>query len=145
MVSEENVTLIRSALPGPEIDLVAAFADSDLTDQLGPLLHPEFTSVLHMPGGESTTSRGLEGFRRGWLDWLTPWASYRIEIEEIIDVGDGERVVTVVCDYARREPGAPEVPLKTATLWTVRDGLIACVEFYPGGRAEALKAVGLAE
>jgi hypothetical protein len=27
----------------------------------------------------------------------------------------------------------------------VCDGLIACAEFYPGGRAEALEAVGLAE
>jgi ketosteroid isomerase-like protein len=61
----------------------------------------------------------------------------------MIDLGD--RVVSVICDYGRREQGAHEVALKSAAVWTVRDGLIVRVEFYTGGRAEALKAVGLGE
>jgi hypothetical protein len=68
-------------------------------------------------------------------------AGYRTEIEEMIDLGD--RVVSVICDYGRREPGAPEVALKSAVVWTVRDGRIVRAEFYPGGRAEALEAAGL--
>ena len=70
-------------------------------------------------------------------------ASYRTETEEMIDLGD--RVVTVICDYARCEPDAPEVALKSAAVWTVREGRIVRVEFYTGGRAEALEAVRLAE
>jgi ketosteroid isomerase-like protein len=53
--------------------------------------------------------------------------------------------VAVICDYARREPDAPEVALKSAVVWSVRDGRIVRAEFYTGGRAEALEAVGLAE
>jgi ketosteroid isomerase-like protein len=92
---------------------------------------------------EADVARGLHGLRAGWLDWLAPWASYRAEIEELIDLGD--RVVSVLCDYARREPDAPEVALKSAAVWTVRDGRIVRAEFYTGGRDEALKAAGLTE
>jgi hypothetical protein len=52
--------------------------------------------------------------------------------------------VTMLCDYGRRELDAPEIALKSATVWTVRDGRIVRAEFYAGGRAEALQAVGLA-
>jgi hypothetical protein len=53
--------------------------------------------------------------------------------------------VAVLCDYGRREPEAPEVALKSATVWTVRDEQIVRAEFYAGGRAKALHAMGLAE
>lgn len=45
----------------------------------------------------------------------------------------GERVLAVVCDYGQREPDAPEVALNTATVWTVRDGLIVRADLYAGG------------
>jgi len=146
-MSQENVELIRSVLPGPDTDLIALFNDDsesgDLMQTIAPLLHPDFVSVKHFPGAGPDTSQGLHGLRTGWLDWLAPWASYRAEIEDVIDLGD--RVVAVLCDYARREPDAPEVALKSAAVWTVRDGRIVRAEFYTGGRDEALKAAGLAE
>lgn len=144
-MSKENVELVRSVLPGPDIDLIASFNEdsSDLMRTIRLALHPDFVSVKHFPGAEPAIARGLGGLRAGWLDWLAPWASYRAEIEEVIDLGD--RVVAVLCDYGRREPDAPEVALKSAAVWTVRDERIVRAEFYTGGRAEALKAVGLAE
>jgi ketosteroid isomerase-like protein len=83
---------------------------------------------------------GLEGFRATWLDWLAPWASYRTEIEELIDVGD--RVVVLARDYGRREQGAPEVEQKNAAVWTVRGGLVVHAGFF-ADRAEGLATVGL--
>jgi ketosteroid isomerase-like protein len=146
-MSQENVELVRSVLPGPDADLIALFNDDsasgELMQTIGRVLDPDFVSVKHFPGAEPETAQGLRGLRAGWLDWLAPWASYRTETEEVIDVGD--RVVSVLCDYARREPDAPEVALKSAAVWTVRDGRIARAEFYTGGRDEALKAIGLAE
>jgi ketosteroid isomerase-like protein len=146
-MSQENVELVRSMLPGPEVDLVALFNDDSASGELmqsfAPMLAPGFVSVAHFPGAEPVASHGLRGLRAGWLDWLAPWASYRTEIEEMIDLGD--RVVSVICDYGRREPDAPEVALKSAVVWTVRDGWIVRAEFYAGGRAEALEAAGLAE
>lgn len=139
--------MIRSVLPGPNADLVAIFNDDSASGKLmhtwAPLLDPDFVSVKHVPGAQPEIAHGLHGLRAGWLDWLAPWASYRTEIEEMIDLGD--RVVSAICDYGRREPDAQEVALKSAVVWTVRDGRIVRAEFYAGGRAEALKAAGLAE
>jgi ketosteroid isomerase-like protein len=145
-MSEENVELVCSALPRPGTDLIAMFKDNSDSGELmrmGRVLGPDFVSVKHFPGAEPDVARGLHGLRAGWLDWLAPWASYRAEIEELIDLGD--RVVSVLCDYARREPDAPEVALKSAAVWTVSEGRIVRAEFYTGGRDEALKAAGLAE
>jgi hypothetical protein len=146
-MSTENVELVRSVFPGPGVDVVELFADDAAFGQwaeaLEPLLDPGFITVVHMPGAEPATAEGLHGLRVGWLDWLAPWASYRTEIVELIDLE--ERVVLGICDYARREPNGPEVTLRTAVVWTLRGGLIARTDFYPGGRAEALASVGLAE
>jgi ketosteroid isomerase-like protein len=144
-VSQENVDLVRSLLPRPDIDMVALFNDESASGELmqTAAFDPGFVAVKHVPGSEPTIARGLHGLRAEWLDWLAPWASYRTEIEEMIDLGD--RVVAVLCDYPRREPDGPEVALKAATVWTVRDGRVVRAEFYAGGRAEALEAVGLAE
>jgi ketosteroid isomerase-like protein len=145
-MSQQNLEMIRSVLPGPDADLVAVFNDDsasgELMQTMARLLDPDFVSIKHSPGAEPEIAHGLDGLRAGWLDWLAPWASYRTEIEEMIDLED--RIVSVICDYGRREPDAQEVALKSAVVWTVRDGRIARAEFYDGGRDEALKAAGLA-
>jgi len=144
-MASESVELIRSVHPGPDTDMVALFNDDsasgELMQTIAPLLDPGFVAVIHSPGAEPETAEGLHGVRSVWLDWLAPWASYRTEIEDMIDLGD--RVVSVICDYGRREPDAPEVALKSAVIWTVRDGRIVRAEHFTGGRAEALEAIGL--
>jgi hypothetical protein len=146
-VSAENVELIRSLLPDSEMDLVAQFADdaaaSRLAGTFGHVFDPAVECAFHVfPGASPNLYSGPDGLRAGWLDWLSPWASYRTETEELIDAGDS--VVVIFRDYARREPGAPEVELRGAAVWTVRDGRIVRVEHY-ADRAEGLASVGLAE
>lgn len=145
-MSAENVELIRSLQPDPEVDIVTLFADDDaageLADALADLLDPAFACALCLPGAAPTTYSGLDGLRAIWRDWLAPWANYRTEIEDLIDVG--EHVVVLVRDYGRREPGAPEVVMMAATIWTVRDEKIVRAEFY-ADRTEALAAIGLPE
>jgi hypothetical protein len=68
-----DVESIRSVLPGPATDMVALFNDDSASGEL----------------------------MQTWAPLLDPWASYRTEIEEMMDLGD--RVVSVICDYARRE------------------------------------------
>jgi ketosteroid isomerase-like protein len=146
MSQEQNVELVRSILPRPDTDMIAFWNDDSANGTLmqawAPLLGPDFVAVKHIPGAEPDVTHGLEGLRAGWLDWLAPWASYRTEVGEIIDLGD--RVVSVICDYGRRERDTPEIALQSAVVWTVRDGRIVRAEFYAGGREEALKAAGLA-
>ena len=143
-MSRENVELVRRLQPRPDADLVALFPDQRTAggfDRLfAAFFHPDSECVLHMPGAEPVVYVGLEGWRNGWGDWLAPWVSYRSEIEELRDVG--ERVVVLVRDYARREPGTPEIGQIAAAVWTIRDAKVARAEFY-AHRSEALKAVGL--
>jgi hypothetical protein len=143
-VSQENVELVRRLQPRPDVDLVAVFHDErtagDFDRLFAAFFHPDCECVLNLPGAEPAVYVGLEGWRKGWGDWLAPWVSYRSEIEELFDVG--ERVVVLVRDYARREPGAPEIGQIAAAVWTARDAKVARAEFY-AHRSEALKAVGL--
>jgi ketosteroid isomerase-like protein len=85
---------------------------------------------------------GLEGLRALWLDWLEPWESYRVEVEDVIDAGDD--AVVLVRDFGRRAGMTVEVSVVGGAVWTVRDGRVARVAFYLN-RSEALKAVGMEE
>jgi hypothetical protein len=144
---QENVELIRSLQPRPQVDVVELFTDdaanARMADAIEPLVDPAFVSSLHIPGAQPVSYSGLDGLRKCWLDWLGPWTSYRTETEELIDLG--ERVLVFVRDYARTEPGAPEVTFLGATIWSVRDRRVDRVDFYAGGRDEALAAAGLSE
>ena len=147
-MSQENVELVRSLQPRAEVNLVELFTDdvanTRMADAVAHLLDPAFVCFIHFPGdAEPASYSGVDGLRQGWLDWLGPWTSYRTEIEELIDLG--ERVVTIFRDYAKSEPDASEVDIRGATIWTIREGRVARVDFYAGGRDEALASVGLAE
>jgi ketosteroid isomerase-like protein len=122
-MSQENVELVRKLQPSPGIDLVALFRDAGVGIQAGEW-------------------GGLAGLRAAWADWLEPWASYRAEIEDVIDAGDD--VVVLTRDYGRRPGMSAEIPIVAAAVWTVREGKIARNCFYPN-REDALRAVGLPE
>jgi ketosteroid isomerase-like protein len=145
VVSRENVELVRSLYLHPDTDVCAVFRDEAtfamLLEALGPLLTDDFESVMVFPG-ETRTYAGIEGFRKNWLDWLEPWASYRTSIDELIDAGD--RVVLLLRDRGRRADMDVEVELAGASVATIRDGKIARWEDY-ADRAEALEAAGVAK
>jgi ketosteroid isomerase-like protein len=143
-IGASNVELVRRLQPGPDVNLAAMFRDDDafrnLAEAMGSFFHPEFEGVMAVGGATQASYVGLDGLRAIWIDWLAPWATYRVEIEEIVDAG--ERVVVLVRDFGRRDESTLEVELITAAMWTVRDGKIARAEFYPD-RPSALAAAGL--
>jgi ketosteroid isomerase-like protein len=146
-MSQENVEIVRSLQPSPETDLVALFRDDEsasaLIQAVAPFFHEDCEMVAPtFVAGEGVRFVGLEGLRAGWLDWLEPWESYRVEIEDVIDAGDD--VVVLPRDYGRRAGMAVEVSVIGAAVWTVREGKVARVAFYLN-RSEALEAVGLSE
>ena len=130
--------------PDPEVDFAQVFRDDDMWAALGEArgaYHPEVESVRPgLPDGKTYT--GLDGLRDMWLEWLAPWTRYRVEAEDVIDLGD--RVLILVHAFGRLEGSQGEVENTSASLWTVRDRKIARVEFYVD-RTEALKAAGLEE
>jgi hypothetical protein len=144
-MSQENVELVRSLQPGPDVDLVALFRDATgLMEAYSPFFHEdcEILAPTVITGGQRERLVGLGSLRTLWLDWLDPWESYRTEIDDVIDAGD--EVVVLPRDYGRRAGMDVEVNVLGATVWTVRNGKVARVAFYLH-RSEALEAVGLSE
>jgi ketosteroid isomerase-like protein len=78
----------------------------------------------------------------GWRDWLTPWASYRIDAEDFIDAGD--EVVVFARIKARTARDGVLVEHSPAAVWTIREGKVAGIRFLLE-RSEALEAAGLSE
>ena len=147
-MSQEDVELVQRMLePFEAADIAAIFRDeagwAARNAAVASVYAPDYEYVFVRDDVGRATYSGRDGLRAAWLDWLSPWASYRTEIEDFIDAGKG-RVVVLTRDYARREGMEAEVYFEGAPVWTVRDGKIARVEFY-WNRAEGLAAAGLSE
>jgi ketosteroid isomerase-like protein len=133
-------------IPPPDADLAHLVRDDELwaqlADAIGSFFHPDFECRASLIGnGRRYAGGGLSAFRAFWLDWLAPWATYRMgEIEQTIDCG--ERVVVIVRDLGRPIEGEHEVRGRNAAVWTLREGQAIRWEGYPHP-AEALDAVGL--
>jgi ketosteroid isomerase-like protein len=115
---------------------------AEQAETLAPFIHADFECALHALGSERRYTGGLDGLRAFLLDWMAPWGTYRVELEEAIDLG--ERVLLFNHDWGRREGSTGEVRGRQGAVWTIRDGKIARLDAY-GTRAEALEAAGLAE
>ena len=139
--------LVRGLQPSRDTDLVATFRDdataAAVMETLSPFFHEDVEIVApSFVAGEGVRFVGLEGLRALWLDWLEPWESYRVEVEDVIDAGDD--AVVLVRDFGRRAGMTAEISVVGGAVWTLRDGRVARVTFYLN-RGEALKAVGLEE
>ena len=106
---------------------------------MAPFVHPDFEAVART-SLEAPSGAGLPGLREIWLEWLAPWESYRVEVEDVIDAGD--QALVLIRDFGRQEGSHAEVSIQAGAVWTVRDGRIARVDFY-SDRAEAFEAAGL--
>src|SRR5690242_1506143 len=145
-MSQENAEIVRRLLgPFEQGDLAPVFRDDTIQAAVRaasePLLTPDFECVFVRQDLGRAAYVGLDGLRAGWVDWLEPWESYHASVEDVIDAGR-DRVVALNRDYGRPRGSSAETEFVGATVWTVREGKVARIEFY-WDRAEALKAVGL--
>jgi ketosteroid isomerase-like protein len=143
-MSQENVERVRAVIP-QDTDIVALFRDelafARILEAWDAFFTEDFENVVVLPA-QSRTYSGLEGLRANWLDWLEPWAAYRVTIDELIDLG--ERVLVLTRNYGRRKGMDVEVEMIAAAILTLRGGRVARWEDY-ARRAAALEAVGLSE
>jgi ketosteroid isomerase-like protein len=125
------------------MDVAQLFRDDDrfasVAEAVAGVLDPDIESVPAWRGA-GTTYSGIDGFREMWLDWLEPWASYHVQVDEMIEVDNA--VVVFVRDRALRPGMDVEVELISGSLWTFRDDRIVRVHFY-ANREELREAVGL--
>jgi ketosteroid isomerase-like protein len=127
-------------------DVVAGINDPDadqrIRQTLMELAEPDFEVVMVGPAylGQTIELSGADGFRDAWADWTSPFSTYRIDLEEMIDAGD--RVVSLVAMSGRTKTGGVEVAAAGAAVWTVVDGRLRRVEFHLD-REAALRAAGI--
>jgi ketosteroid isomerase-like protein len=145
-VSAEAVRIVEQIQGVLDVDVVAAL-DDDETDRrirqtLAELAQPDFEVAMVGPGylPEPLDRIGVEGFRDAWVDWTSPFESFQIEIERVIDAGD--RVVSLVRQTGKTKTGGVEIEAAAAAVWTIRDGKLTRVEFHLD-REKALQAAGV--
>ena len=108
---------------------------------LGPCCHEDFETAMVSGGpGLRNEYRGAHGFVSAWRDWVTPFESFRIDIDEEI-AGTGDALVGLAHQTGVLAGGG-EVSSDAAAVMFFREGLLARVEFHMD-RAEALRAAGL--
>jgi ketosteroid isomerase-like protein len=137
-MSQENVEIVRRWW--------AAFNK----DKMPPLeLCDERIEIRNQAGNPNRGPyRGHEGVHQWATDAWEVIDEPHFEVDEIIDVGDGETVVSVqrtfgTMRYTRlSSDDFPQPPW--AAVWTLRSGKAVSAQGY-ASKAEALEAVGLSE
>lgn len=129
----------------PEGNAVTRMQDDAFRDRLAPLESvswPDFDVV--MVGANPSVrleSQGIDGLIDAWRDWLSPFESYRIEIEGLEEAGD--RALVLVRQTARPRGTEAEIENPSAAVVWTREGKLTRVEFHMS-RDEARRAAGLA-
>jgi ketosteroid isomerase-like protein len=103
-------------------------------------LHPEFVTQMISESAMPTEWRGIEGFREALTDWISPYETFRLEIEEAIVEED--KLVFLARQVGTTKHAGVEVVTESATIWWLEDGLIRQAVFYLDQKA-ALKAAGI--
>jgi ketosteroid isomerase-like protein len=111
---------------------------ADAIAVLAPDLEVRF---VPMSPGERPSYHGVEGLIEGWRDWLTPWETYFLEVEDFIDEGD-DVIVTLARVRARTGRDGVAVEHSPAAVWTFENGKVVRVQFYLD-RGEAFEAARL--
>ena len=134
---------LRSLWVDGSVDLVPLFGlDASAWPQLFALLGPDTDVTFRplLPGADDPGYRGPAGLAAGWIDWLEPYDSYVIEIEDFVDAGDYVYMPARVQARTRRDGVA--VDHAPAAVCQMRDGRPARVAFYLD-REEARAEAGL--
>jgi ketosteroid isomerase-like protein len=143
-MSKENVELVRS-LQQTGVDLVEVFPENEVVDQAVLTAFPgvfaaDFAVQFIAKGIQLPEYHGVDGLAEAWRDWLAPWASYRIDVEDFIDAGD--KVVVFARVRGRTARDGVLVEHTPAAIWSIQEGKVVGLRFYLE-RAEALEAARL--
>jgi uncharacterized protein len=127
-MSQENVELVR--------EIIAAVPD---WQKVSALLHPDARfDQTRIPGGG--VYEGREACGRFFERWFGTWDEIRLTPERFIE--DGDRVLALMTIEGRGKGSGVPVVIRSADLFTIRDGKIVELVGYPD-RTEALYATGL--
>jgi uncharacterized protein len=131
-MSQENVEIVRR--------VYEAAASRDATS-IFALYDPDVElDATRMGVGDLGIYHGHEGLRSLFGEFHEVWGQIEYDYEELIDAG--QDVVAVVTRHARGRASGVDVEAPLALLWTVREGKVTRVVWFPT-RDEAFEAAGL--
>jgi ketosteroid isomerase-like protein len=139
----EVLAPMLTAFPTAEEPLTPedAAATGPLATAVERVAAPDLVSVMIGPDQSFRIEyRGVAGLIEGWRDWLSPYESFRLEVEDLIESDDV--LVTCVRQFGTPVGGGPELEATGAAVWWVRDGRLVRVEFNLN-REAALRSAGL--
>ncbi|MDQ3729246.1 MAG: nuclear transport factor 2 family protein [Actinomycetota bacterium] len=136
-MSEENVEVVRRVFEAAgRRDSAAVLALYDLD--------VEWDMARGALGGvvDRDVYHGHEGLRRYFRLRSEAWETITDECEELIDAG--EHVISTATVRGRGRASGAEVEENQSGIWTIREGKVVRVVWFPT-REAALKAAGLSE
>jgi ketosteroid isomerase-like protein len=119
---------VTQALSGEDMMRMADVLLGNITD--------DFECVL-IGGFEVSRYPGLAGFAEAWQDWLEPYSSFHIDIEQMEESDDAVLMLVRQRAVTKRDQVALED--LAAALWRFRDDKLRAAEFYLD-RAKAREA-----
>jgi ketosteroid isomerase-like protein len=136
-MSEENVEIVRRVY-----DAAARRDAESVLAAYDPLIEWDVSrSPMARLVGEGVYV-GYDGLRKFFTAYHEAWESVKYEAEELIDAGDD--VISVDKERGRGRASGAESELTQYAVWSIRDGKIIRVVWFPT-REEALEAAGLSE
>jgi ketosteroid isomerase-like protein len=105
------------------------------------LMAPDITFQAAPPA--NIAAQGLEETARAVLELLEHWSDYRIEAEELEDIGE-DSVLAAGRQHGTGKLSGAEVEYPIFIVWTFREDKVTGV-YFQGTREAALEAAGLSE
>jgi ketosteroid isomerase-like protein len=146
-MSAENMRVVSRIQDALGMEDVVTALDDETRDRrvrevFAELAEPDFEVTMVGPDylPRAAEGTGPDGFNAVWADWASAFASFRIEVEDMIDAGD--RVVSLVRLVARTRTGDVPIEETGAAVWTMRNGKLARAEFHLD-RELALRSAGV--
>jgi ketosteroid isomerase-like protein len=111
-------------------DLVEAFEGEEIVrlgERLAGAVTDDFECVMVGPF-EDYRYEGLDGFREAWRDWIEPYSSFKVRIEDVEERDESVLILVRQRGVTRRDQ--VEIEDSSAAVWRFRDGKLARAEFY---------------
>ena len=102
--------------------------------------HPDFTTLMVSESAGAQEFSGVEGFKEALSDWISPYESFRLEVDGVLSNEDN--LVFLARQVATTRHDAVDVATESASVWRISDGLVSQVTFYLD-RQMALQAAGV--